>query len=141
MTSSSDMISERLKEIVNEFNPSKFEPSYLYRNNHWQTIVGTGALQSKFFGQPVRPFKVTKERFDTLDGDFFDVEYTEDFADRHSDKSVLLLHGLESTTEGTIMTSLTTAFLAKGFSCCLVSFRSCSGEENRYDVVCGWLVA
>lgn len=123
-------LSHKLKEIVHTFRPSKFTPSGVARNCHWQTIVGTGALKAKLFGPPERNFKVTTERFNTFDGDFFDVEYTEGFDAANSDRSVIILHGLESTTKGSLVTSYAKSFLSKGFSCCLVSFRSCNGEEN-----------
>ena len=104
------------------------------RNCHFQTIVGSGALGTKIFGPPTRDFNVTLERINTLDGDFFDVEYTDRFDKPTSvddDKSVIILHGLESNTKGTLVTNFTKAFLNKGFSCCLVSFRGCNGEDNR----------
>ena len=124
------METRSLKEIVDGFQPSKFSPSGMAQNCHWQTIVGTGALKAKFFGPPERTFQVTTERFHTFDGDFFDVEYTEGFDAPEADRSVIILHGLESTTKGSLVTSYTKSFLNKGFSCCLVSFRSCNGEEN-----------
>ena len=125
-----------LRNVVSSFAASKFEPSIFTRNNHWQTIVGSGALGTKLFGLPVRSFNVVQERIETLDGDFFDVEFTTGFESAESDQSVLILHGLESNTKGHIVTSFATAFLQKGFSCCLVSFRGCSGEKNR----CGWFI-
>lgn len=129
-TMSASEESVRLREIVNEFRPSKFTPSGFAQNCHWQTIIGTGALKARFFGPPQRTFEVTTERFNTLDGDFFDVEYTEGFDAPDAVRSVIILHGLESTTKGSLVTSYTQSFLKKGFSCCLVSFRSCNGEEN-----------
>lgn len=45
--------------------------------------------------------------------------------------TVVILHGLESNTNGPLVTKMTTGFLSKGFSCCLVSFRGCSEEDNR----------
>eukprot|EP00600_Ochromonadales_sp_CCMP1393_P007452 CAMPEP_0174963448 /NCGR_PEP_ID=MMETSP0004_2-20121128/5336_1 /TAXON_ID=420556 /ORGANISM="Ochromonas sp., Strain CCMP1393" /LENGTH=400 /DNA_ID=CAMNT_0016212075 /DNA_START=151 /DNA_END=1353 /DNA_ORIENTATION=- len=120
-----------LRNVVQSFPASNFEPSILYRNEHWQTIVGSGALKSKYLGPPRRSFEVVRERIETLDGDFFDVEYTKCFDDPRTDRVVLLLHGLESNTEGPQITNFATAFLKKGFGCCLVSFRGCSGEDNR----------
>lgn len=117
------------KRSVEAFEASRFEPSIWRSNSHFQTIVGTGALTTKIFGLPNRPFEVTKERFETVDNDFFDVEYTKGFDS--SDKSVIIVHGLESNIQGRLVTNFATAFISKGFSCCLFSFRSCNGEENR----------
>lgn len=120
-----------LRDIVQSFPQSKFEPTGVWKFQHWQTIVGTGALKSKIFGPVPRTFEVTGERFETLDGDFFDVEYTQGFDAPGADKSVIILHGLESNPKSSLVTSFAQGFLSKGFTCCLVSFRSCSGEENR----------
>ena len=122
---------KNLKNVANSFVQSKFEPGHLIRNCHFQTIFGSGALSSKVFGPPKRPFEVTQERIITLDNDFFDVEYTEGFDAPGDNKSVIILHGLENNTKGSVVTNFTSAFIKKGFSCCLVSFRGCNGEENR----------
>lgn len=45
--------------------------------------------------------------------------------------TVVILHGLESNTKGPLVTKMANGFLSKGFSCCLVSFRGCSEEDNR----------
>jgi predicted alpha/beta-fold hydrolase len=37
---------------------------------------------------------------------------------------------LESNTKGPLMTKMMNAFLSKGFSGCLISFRGCGDEEN-----------
>ena len=125
-----------LRSIVESFPHSKFEPSFIWRYPHVQTIIGTGALKAKYFGPLVRTFEVeTCERFETPDGDFFDVEFTKGFSDSRDDKSVIILHGLESNSKGNLVTSFATAFVKKGFSCCLFNFRSCSGVENRYALV------
>jgi hypothetical protein len=124
---------KKLKQVVQSFAPSQFRPSYWTSNCHFQTIYGSGAIQTKLFGLPTRPFTTTPERFDTLDNDFFDVEYTEGFDDPRSDKSVIIVHGLESSIQGRLVTNFATAFIKKGFTCCLFSFRSCNGVENRYE--------
>jgi predicted alpha/beta-fold hydrolase len=123
----------KLKQVVQSFAPSQFRPSYWTSNCHFQTIYGSGAIQTKLFGLPTRPFTTTPERFDTVDNDFFDVEYTEGFDDPRSDKSVIIVHGLESSIQGRLVTNFATAFIKKGFTCCLFSFRSCNGVENRYE--------
>lgn len=121
----------KYKNIIKSFKPSVYQPlSFYERNCHWQTIIGSGALQSKLFGPPNRTFEVYYERIETTDSDFFDVEYTNNFHTSH--KVVLLVHGLESNIKGPLITAFTKSFLLKGFECCLVSFRGCNGEDNKY---------
>jgi uncharacterized protein len=82
---------------------------------------------------------VKRERINTPDGDFLDLDFASfneqdaTFRGTSVDKkaTVVILHGLESNTNGPLVTKMTTGFLSKGFSCCLVSFRGCSEEDNR----------
>ena len=122
-----------LKTIVNSFKPADFvEPHgwlrLLTRNHHYQTIIGSEALRHKIL-KLERPFQTTTERFTTeCESDFFDVEYSEDF--ETNENVVLILHGLESSTKGPLVTRMATAFASKGFAFCLISFRGCSGVDN-----------
>eukprot|EP01033_Poteriospumella_lacustris_P000834 gene833-597_t len=118
------------KNLVKTFKPSDFQPDDWFTSNcHFQTIVGSGALTGKLFGDPVRPFTTTKRRIETPDNDFFDIEYCNDIND--SDDVVLILHGLEGTAKSAYVTNTAKALIDRGFSCILVSFRGCSGELNR----------
>ena len=150
----------RDKKIVNSFRARPFVPpsGWLASNPHYQTIIGSEALRLKLVGSYPRSFRTKRERVYTLDEDFFDVDFTSNcFEEEESNTSssssssrkeeegsihsvdgcrkkkpmVLILHGLESNSEGPLVTKMTSSFLNKGFCCCLVSFRSCSGEENR----------
>ena len=121
------------KKVVNKYQPTDFIPpkgvfSFLTSNNHYQTVVGSGALSQKV--KPfVRSFEVKKETIHTNDGDIFDVEYTSNF--HSSDQIVIILHGLESTSSSPVTTKIASAYLSAGFGCCLVSFRSCNGADNN----------
>jgi predicted alpha/beta-fold hydrolase len=117
------------KSIVHSFKGNDFKPPFLFSNNHFQTIVGSGAIKGKILGQVDRPFNTTSERINTPDGDFFDVEFTDNVEQTTS--LVLLLHGLESSKRSHTITNFANAFLEKGYSCCLISFRACNGEDNR----------
>jgi hypothetical protein len=118
----------RLAGIVRSFEATKFNPDILLSHPHLQTII---PALTPF----PRTFQCKREKILTSDGDFFYVDFTistENDADNtYNDAIVVLLHGLESNMESPLMTKITSAFLAKGFSnCCLVSFRGCTGEEN-----------
>ena len=115
---------------AHNFIPNSFLiPQFLARNCHWQTIIGSKALQNKIFGVKDRSFRATKERILTADGDFFDVEFTDDY--QSAKGLVIISHGLESSARGEHVSSFATGFISKGFGCCLVNYRGCSGEPNR----------
>lgn len=109
---------------------SYFVPQFLARNCHWQTIVGSNALQNKIFGLKDRLFRSISERILTPDGDFFDVEFTDGYENAKS--LVIISHGLESSARGEHVSRFAAGFISKGFGCCLVNYRGCSGEPNRY---------
>lgn len=123
---------ERKREIVDTFRSNVFIASKgilgIHSNCHWQTIVGSEALRVKLLGSYPRYFETITERLHTADKDFFDVDFTKNI--ESSIGIVILSHGLESNTKGPLITKMAAAFLSKGFSCCLVSFRGCNGEEN-----------
>jgi predicted alpha/beta-fold hydrolase len=119
------------RELVERFPANDFVPTGIFGSNpHWQTIVGSGALGGKLFGIKKRSFHTTDEEIATHDGDFFDVEFTTNIDSVES--LVIIMHGLESTSRGELVTNFATALLAKGFGCCLPSFRGCSGKVHRY---------
>jgi predicted alpha/beta-fold hydrolase len=118
------------RQIVKSFPAREFIPSLLSANPHWQTIIGSEALRQKIFGYYPRTFATTTERIHTDDDDFFDVDFTSNCAADEDTPMVIVLHGLESNTAGPLVTKMVSSFLEKGFCCCLVSFRGCSGEDN-----------
>jgi predicted alpha/beta-fold hydrolase len=139
---SSALSSPSSRDIVKSFVPNAFVPQQgifgLSTNQHYQTIIGSEALQMKFRGDYPRTFKATPDRIYTPDGDFLDLEFVH-FAQQDGnirkeceDKKsmIVILHGLESSSKGPLVTKMTMGFLSKGFSCCLVNFRGCSGEDN-----------
>ena len=68
-----------------------------------------------------------RERWELDDGDFLDV-------DRHGDPdapTVVVLHGLESSSRAPYVLRLAAAAAAEGLSTLAVNFRGCSGETNR----------
>lgn len=97
-------------------------------NCHYQTIIGSEALRSRVVGKYPRDFTVERMCFDTLDGDIFYADFTN--KNRDSD-IVVVLHGLESSADSPLVSKMATAFHQKGFNCCLVSFRGCTGEDNK----------
>jgi predicted alpha/beta-fold hydrolase len=119
----------KFTRIARDFKASEFRASW-FDNEHYQTIVGSEALRLKVFGSYPREFKTRRESIYTPDGDSFSVDYTLDTMN-DSKPIVLVLHGLESNTQGPLVTKMTTAFIQKGFCCCLISFRGCDGTDNN----------
>ena len=71
---------------------------------------------------------VTRERFDTPDGDFVDVDWRAGGADA---PLLLVLHGLEGTARSHYIGGLFDLAAARGWRAGVLYFRSCSGELNR----------
>ena len=125
-------------QIVRSFQASSFVSSQglfgVLSNCHYQTIIGSEALRVKLVGNIPRNFRTTKQRLKTKDADFFDVEFS-DNVETASRGIVVVLHGLESSTNGTLVTKMASSFISSGFSVCLMSFRGCSGEDNLTQVL------
>ena len=122
-------------DVINSYQTRPFVPrggsASFQANCHWQTIIGSEVLTVKFMGKAFpRTFETTVERLDTPDGDWFDIELTAGIDDNFKGGIVVILHGLESNTRGPLVTKMATAYLAQHFSCVLVSFRGCNGEDN-----------
>ena len=71
---------------------------------------------------------VTRERFDTPDGDFVDVDW---LSGRPEAPVLLVLHGLEGTDRSHYIGGLFQHARARGWRAGVLYFRSCSGELNR----------
>jgi uncharacterized protein len=82
------------------------------------------------FAHLVRPrlaLSPRRERWELDDGDFLDV-------DRHGDPAaptVVVLHGLESSSRAPYVKRMVAAARALGLAAVAVNFRGCSGEPNR----------
>ncbi|HYA21076.1 MAG TPA: alpha/beta fold hydrolase [Burkholderiales bacterium] len=98
-----------------------------YRAPWW---LPGGNLQTIYATLLDRRYRVAyrRERWDTPDGDFIDV----DRVDGQPDKPlVVLFHGLEGNSYSHYATSLMCAVRELGWRGAVVLFRSCSGEINR----------
>jgi hypothetical protein len=78
-----------------------------------------------------------RERWDTPDGDFIDLDWVEDpsLVTRHSSPGadaplVVLFHGLEGSSRSHYSTALMDALRNRGMRGVTVHFRGCSGEPN-----------
>ncbi len=79
-----------------------------------------------------------RNRWDTPDGDFIDLDFVEDpsLVTRHSSLGanaplVVLFHGLEGSSRSHYAAALMAALRARGMHGVAVHFRGCGGEPNR----------
>jgi predicted alpha/beta-fold hydrolase len=86
---------------------------------HWQT------LSAALFPPPAVRFQ--RERWETPDGDFIDV----DFAGRGEGRLIVLLHGLEGCSDSHYIRLLARSLTAAGWRVAIPHWRGCSGEPNR----------
>jgi len=104
------------------FTVAPFRPSWWLPGGHLQTLGG------KYLRRP-GPFPLTRERIDTPDGDFLDLDFGPD--PDSSSPIILLLHGLEGFTHRPYMIQAAHSITAAGMASVGLNFRSCSGEPNR----------
>jgi len=89
-------------------------------SGHLQTIYPATCM-----AKPAVHFR--RERWNTPDGDFIDV----DFVDGQAGKPfVVLFHGLEGSSDSHYARALMAELVCRGWSGAVPHFRGCSGEEN-----------
>jgi len=99
---------------------SGYDAPWLFRNPHVQTIYASKA-------RVVWRLPFARERIETPDGDFFDIDWVR----RGNKRLVIILHGLGGSTRSRYVPAFGRQALARGWDCACVNFRSCSGEPNR----------
>jgi len=99
---------------------SPFKPAWWCRNPHLQT------LWPVFFRRHLRP-AIRRERLELPDGDFVDLDWTQ------NDKGpiVILFHGLEGGTRSHYARAMLSILPRHGMRGVLMHFRGCSGVPNR----------
>jgi uncharacterized protein len=101
--------------ITNNFKPAWWLPS-----RHLQTLWP----QLRRFNNKLA---LRRERVELADGDFVDL----DWSPQDSGPLVLVLHGLEGSSDSPYARGLLNAFARQGWRCAVLHFRGCSGEHNR----------
>lgn len=98
----------------------EYAAPFLLRNRHMQTIY-----PSLF--RKIRPAAYQRRRINTPDGDFLDL----DFSEQGKDRVVLILHGLEGNASRKYVLGMVHIFNEAGFDTVSMNFRGCSGEPNK----------
>lgn len=98
-----------------------------YRAPFW---LPGGHLQTIYPAKMIRLPEVTlnRERWDSSDGDFIDVDFVEGLPDK---PLIVLFHGLEGSSNSHYARALLAHIEALGWSGAVPHFRGCSGELNR----------
>ena len=96
-----------------------------YRAPWW---LPGGHLQTIFAAlAPAPRIAFRRERWDTPDGDFIDL----DWAGPDDGPLIALFHGLEGSSSSPYARAIAVQALAMGWRCVVPHFRGCSGELNR----------
>ena len=102
---------------------SEFQPGRLWRNRHIQTIVPNVLF-------PTPELALRRERVETPDGDFIDVDWTTGT----SGPIVIVLHGLEGSMRSRYACNIMRTLHGLGFRGAFPYFRGCTGEPNRLPI-------
>ena len=73
----------------------------------------------------------SRERWDTPDGDFVDVDFLEGTPGRSDAPMLVLFHGLEGSSRSHYAEAFAAVARGRGWHCAVPHFRGCSGEINR----------
>lgn len=94
-------------------------PKYLF-NGHLETIIPS-------IFRKIKGITYFRERIDTADGDFLDLDWSKIGAE----KLLIISHGLEGSSERHYAKALVKLFNQNGFDVLAWNNRSCSGEMNK----------
>jgi uncharacterized protein len=108
--------------VSEEVRAGSFTPAWWARGPHAQTLL------ARILRSPRGP-ELRRERLETPDGDFLDVDWAPEPAP--DAPLALVLHGLEGTSRRPYVRSVARALLARGVRPVALNFRGCSGEPNR----------
>ena len=106
---------------------SSYAPPLALVGGHLQT------LYSAFF-RPVDFSYDRRERIDTPDGDFLDLDWAPAQSARAPNaprRLAIITHGLEGSADGRYVRGMARALARRGWDVCAWNLRGCSGEPNR----------
>lgn len=105
-----------------------------YRAPYWLPGGHLQTIWPAFYGRRVvgPALRFRRERWDTPDGDFIDVDWMDDGAAPENASTLLVLfHGLEGSTQSQYAQSFAGWAREQGLAYAVPHFRGCSGELNR----------
>ena len=114
----------RKEEAMPVVNHSSYNSPIWLRNGHLQTIWPV------LFRNPPLP-SLWRERLETPDGDFIDIDHIPACAGIRSGRVAILSHGLEGNSTRRYMLGMAEALNRRGWDVVARNFRGCSGEMNH----------
>ncbi len=99
---------------------SNFKPAWWLPGPHLQTIWANRI-------RPKPDISLNRERIELQDGDFIDLDWN----NQQSGPLILVLHGLEGSSNSNYAAGILRSFSQRGWAAVLMHFRGCSGEPNR----------
>jgi predicted alpha/beta-fold hydrolase len=103
--------------------PSSYTPPPFLDGGHRQTLYASLVRRVNFtYGR--------RERIETPDDDFLDLDWAEAGAEGNR-RIAILTHGLEGSGHRKYMRGMARAFVRQGWTVCALNLRGCSGETNR----------
>ncbi|GGZ32677.1 alpha/beta hydrolase [Echinicola pacifica] len=106
--------------------PSSYRrPPRHYFNGHFETVIPS-------IFRKIGDVKYLRERIATPDGDFLDIDWS---TIEHSNKLVIISHGLEGDSQRHYVTAQVKLLNQQGFNVLAWNNRSCSGEMNLTKVL------
>jgi predicted alpha/beta-fold hydrolase len=100
-----------------------YRPPLHFRNGHVQTIYPT-------LFRPLPQTSPERQRLQTPDGDFLDIDYHLSTAGRHG-RLAVVSHGLEGNARKKYPLGMARHLTRCGWDVICLNFRGCSGEPNR----------
>lgn len=101
---------------------SKYQAPIFFKNRHLQTIYPT-----LFRG--IKDINYLRERVETPDNDFIDLDWAK--FSNHSNKLLIMCHGLEGSSQSIYMKGTVQAFEDSDLDIVAINLRGCSGESNK----------
>ncbi len=106
------------------YAPRPFRPAWWLPGPHAQTIAGR-------YLRPAGAPAFRRERLETPDGDFVDVDWTAPGGLAEDAPVAVVVHGLEGSARSTYVLEACRQLGRSGVRAAAMNFRSCSGEMNR----------
>ncbi|UYZ61446.1 YheT family hydrolase [Hymenobacter weizhouensis] len=103
---------------------SRYQPPFYLFNGHLQTIVPS-------LWRTVPEVRYDRERVETDDGDFLDLDWSRLPAEPPTDALGIVSHGLEGDAGRPYVRGMVRALNQAGMDVLAWNYRSCSGEMNR----------